>query len=179
MGRIMITPGLRYGALAFAAGAALGPLRELLLAPRVGATLAALAEALAMALLLWLAARHVVGQLPAPNPDAALPVPNPSAALPVPNPSAALPVPNPGAALPVPNPGAALPVPTRRARLLVAGVGVAVVVGCDLALSAVLDMSGLAAGRAPRDPATQAVGLVLLAWLAAMPLVVHRRAVGS
>ncbi|MBR0662431.1 hypothetical protein GXW75_24460, partial [Roseomonas oryzicola] len=50
--------GVLYGGLAFAAGAVLGPLRELLLAPRIGGLAAALAEAAAMAGLLWLAARR-------------------------------------------------------------------------------------------------------------------------
>lgn len=49
--------GLRLGGLAFLAGALLGPLRELLLAPRIGGLAAAWAEGLAMAALLWLAAR--------------------------------------------------------------------------------------------------------------------------
>ncbi|NKE19346.1 hypothetical protein [Neoroseomonas oryzicola] len=52
--------GVLYGGLAFAAGAVLGPLRELLLAPRIGGLAAALAEAAAMAGLLWLAARRAV-----------------------------------------------------------------------------------------------------------------------
>jgi hypothetical protein len=56
----MIRAGLRYGALAFLAGAVLGPVRELLLAPRLGGLPAALVEAAAMAALLWLAARHAV-----------------------------------------------------------------------------------------------------------------------
>jgi len=52
--------GLLYGALGFLAGVALGPLRELVLAPRIGVLPAALAEAAAMAWLLWLAARAVL-----------------------------------------------------------------------------------------------------------------------
>ena len=52
--------GVFYGGLAFAAGAVLGPLRELLLAPRIGGLAAALVEAAAMAGLLWLAARRAV-----------------------------------------------------------------------------------------------------------------------
>ena len=52
--------GVFYGGLAFAAGAVLGPLRELLLAPRIGGLAAALIEAAAMAGLLWLAARRAV-----------------------------------------------------------------------------------------------------------------------
>ncbi|CAH0189008.1 hypothetical protein [Roseomonas sp. CECT 9278] len=59
--------GLIYGALAFAAGGVLGPLRELLLVPAIGAPGAAMAEAAAMALLLWLAARRVVARLAAPT----------------------------------------------------------------------------------------------------------------
>lgn len=63
----MITLGLVYGSLAFTAGALLGPLREVLLAPRIGGMAAALAEAAAMVLLLWLAARFVVGRLAVPS----------------------------------------------------------------------------------------------------------------
>lgn len=126
-----VLPGLLYGALAFAAGGLLGPVRELLLAPRIGATAAALTEALAMAVLLWFAARFVVGRLP---------------------------------------------VPTPRARLLVAGGALAVVIACDLALGLALDAGGLSAQRAPRGLATQLVGLALLGWLVAMPFAVRRRA---
>ncbi|MEO3475195.1 hypothetical protein AAFN86_25260 [Roseomonas sp. CAU 1739] len=57
-------PGLTYGALAFLAGAILGPIRELILAPRIGGLSAALAEAAAMALLLWMAARRVMARVP-------------------------------------------------------------------------------------------------------------------
>jgi hypothetical protein len=49
--------GLRFGALACLAGAVLGPVRKLLLAPRLGGMAAAPAEAAMLALLLWLAAR--------------------------------------------------------------------------------------------------------------------------
>lgn len=124
--------GLTYGALAFAAGGVLGPPRELLPAPAIGAPGAALAEAAAMALLLWLAARWVVARLPVPS----------------------------------------LP-----ARGVVAGVALAVVLACDVALGLLLDASGLAGGRAPRDVASQLAGLALLGWLVAMPFVVRRRAV--
>lgn len=57
--------GVLYGGLAFAAGAVLGPLRELLLAPRIGGLAAALVEAAAMAGLLWLAARRAVAGIEA------------------------------------------------------------------------------------------------------------------
>jgi hypothetical protein len=53
-----VAAGLRYGGLAFLIGGVLGPVRELLLAPRLGGLPAALLEAAAMAALLWLAARH-------------------------------------------------------------------------------------------------------------------------
>ncbi len=129
--RAAIGPGVTYGALAFAAGAVLGPLRELVLAPSIGTLSAALAEAAAMAVLLWLAARWAVARLVAP---------------------------------------------TMRARALVAGIALALVVTCDAALGLVFEASGLAATRAPRGLAVHAIGLALLAWLAAMPFVVHRRA---
>lgn len=63
-----MTAGLTYGGLAFLAGAVLGPLRELILAPRIGGLPGALAEAAAMAALLWLAARHVMARLVPPIP---------------------------------------------------------------------------------------------------------------
>ena len=60
--------GLVYAALAFAIGATLGPVRELALAPRIGAVPAAALEAAAMAVLLWAAARFVLARLmPAPT----------------------------------------------------------------------------------------------------------------
>jgi hypothetical protein len=123
--------GLTYGALAFGAGAVLGPLRELVLAPALGGLPAALAEAAALALLLWLAARAALGRL-AMRPA--------------------------------------------RARAVVACVAVALVVGCDLALGLVLDLSGLADAREPRALAERLVGLPLLAWLAALPFLVRRDA---
>lgn len=49
--------GLRFGGLAFLAGALLGPMRELLLAPWIGGLSAAWMEAGALAMLVWLAAR--------------------------------------------------------------------------------------------------------------------------
>lgn len=52
--------GLRFGGLAFLAGAVLGPMRELLLAPWIGGLAAAWAEAVALAALVWLAARASV-----------------------------------------------------------------------------------------------------------------------
>ena len=56
--------GLRYGTLAFLAGAATGMVRELLLAPSLGGLAAALLEGVAMAVLLPLAARSVLEGLP-------------------------------------------------------------------------------------------------------------------
>ncbi len=126
--------GLSYGALAFVAGGLLGPLREIVLAERIGGPAAAMAEAAMMALLLWLAARWVVGRLP---------------------------------------------VPSLRARTVVAGIGLAVVLACEVALGLLLDASGLTSGRASREVTAQLVGLVLLAWLVAMPFVVRRRAVAA
>ena len=124
--------GLTYGVLAFSAGTLLGPIREIGLAPRIGGLAAALAEAAGMALLLWLAARYVVGRMAEPSP---------------------------------------------RARAVVAGVALVVVIGCDVGIGLLLDWSGVAGARAPRGVAERLVGLPLLAWLVAMPLLVHRRAV--
>jgi hypothetical protein len=129
-----VNAGLSYGALAFAAGGLLGPLREIVLAERIGGPAAAMAEAAMMALLLWLAARWVVGRLP---------------------------------------------MPSLRARTVVAGIGLAVVLACEVALGLLLDASGLTSGRAPREVTAQLVGLVLLAWLVAMPFVVRRRAMAA
>jgi hypothetical protein len=62
-GRGGVCAGLLYGALAFLAGAVLGPARELALAPRLGGMAAALIEAAAMAVLLWCAARLVLARV--------------------------------------------------------------------------------------------------------------------
>jgi hypothetical protein len=56
--------GLRYGALAFLAGAATGMVRELLLAPWIGGLPAALLEGAVMAVLILLAARSVLERMP-------------------------------------------------------------------------------------------------------------------
>lgn len=56
--------GVRYGLLAFLAGAVLGPVRELLLAPAVGGLPAALLEAALMAALVLAAARGVLDRMP-------------------------------------------------------------------------------------------------------------------
>jgi hypothetical protein len=58
--RLPYRAGLLFGGLAFLAGALLGPVRELALAPRLGGLAAAWIEAAAMAFLLWLAARATV-----------------------------------------------------------------------------------------------------------------------
>ena len=123
--------GAAYAGLAFAAGAMLGPLRELLLAPRIGGLAAALAEAAAMLLLLALSARWVMVRLAPPV--------------------------------------------TRRVRATVAQVALLVVLACDIALGLVLQVSGLAAARAPRSLAEQAVMLPLLAWLVVLPFLIGRR----
>src|SRR5689334_389973 len=59
-----IGPGLLYGVLAFLCGAVLGPIRELLLAPRIGGLPAALAEGAVLAVALFLAARLAARGLP-------------------------------------------------------------------------------------------------------------------
>ncbi len=56
----MIRAGLRLGGLAFLVGMALGPIRELLLAPRIGGLAAAWAEGVVMGLALWWLARRGV-----------------------------------------------------------------------------------------------------------------------
>ncbi len=62
MTRRAIGAGFGFGGLAFLAGALLGPLRELVLAPRLGGLAAAWIEAAAMALLLVLAARATLAE---------------------------------------------------------------------------------------------------------------------
>ena len=57
--------GLVYGGLAFLAGAVLGPIRELALAPSIGGLAAALLEAAVLAVLIWQAARFTARFLPA------------------------------------------------------------------------------------------------------------------
>ncbi|MFC7477306.1 hypothetical protein ACFQS7_23290 [Dankookia sp. GCM10030260] len=59
-----IRPGLLYGLLAFLAGAVLGTIRDLALAPSIGSLAAAVVEAAVMAVLVWLAARYAVRFLP-------------------------------------------------------------------------------------------------------------------
>ncbi len=131
--RAGLRAGLAYGALAFLAGGALGPVRELALAPQIGGMAAALAEAAAIAALLWLAARFALGHFL--------------------------------------EDGAGW-----RPRAVMAATGLAVVLAADAALGAVFAASGLAAQRAPRSAAEQAVGLALLAWLVALPFLLRRGA---
>jgi hypothetical protein len=122
--------GLLYGALAFLAGGLLGPVRELVLAERIGGLPAALVEAAAMAALLWFAAGIALRRLP-------------------------------------PEAGAG-------PRAVAAAVALAVVLLAEAALTAALDASRLSAARAPRTLAERAVGLPLLAWLAALPFLRRR-----
>jgi hypothetical protein len=114
--------GLRYGGLAFAIGAVLGPLRELLLAPRLGGIAAALMEAGVFGALLWLAAART---LPAGF--------------------------------------------TTADRAAMATTALLVVLLAEAALGLAFSATGLAAQRAPRGAAEQTPGLLLLAWLVALP----------
>ncbi len=123
----MIAAGLAYGGLAFLAGAVLGPLRELVLAPWLGGLPAAWTEAAVMALALALAARAMVR-----------------------------------------------PALDGRGRARLALVALAVVLLAEALLSVALAHSGLSAGRTPRGWAEQLPGLLLLAWLAALPFLVRR-----
>ena len=122
--------GLRYGLLAFLAGAVLGPVRELLLAPAMGGLPAALLEAAVMAVLILLAARSVLDRMP-------------------------------------PRQGWA-------ARAAMAGAGLTLVLLAEGALGLALEASGVADARAPRSVVERAVGLPLLLWLAALPLLLRR-----
>ena len=125
-----VRAGLRYGFLAFLAGAVLGAVRELLLAPAVGGLPAALFEAAVMAMLILLAARSVLDRLP--------------------------------------------PRQGWEARAAMAGAGLAVVLLAEAALGLALEASGIADARAPRSLAERAVGLPLLLWFAALPLLLRR-----
>ena len=122
--------GLRYGAVAFLLGAALGAARELFLSPALGGLAAALLEAAALAALLPLAARSVLDRLP--------------------------------------------PRQGWEARAALAATGLALVLLAEAALALALDASGIAEARAPRSAGERAVGLPLLAWFAALPLLLHR-----
>lgn len=123
----MIRAGLRLGAFAFLAGACVGPLRELWLAPAIGGLAVAWVEfGLLFAWLSLIAWRAVPGG------------------------------------------------PAFRHRAVLAVVALALVVACELALGFAFTASGLAASRAPRGLAEQAPGLLLLAWLAALPFLVRR-----
>jgi hypothetical protein len=122
--------GLRYGAIAFLLGAALGSVRELLLAPSFGGLAAALVEAAAMAVVLPLVARRVLDRLP--------------------------------------------PRQGWDARGAMAAAGLALVLGAELALGLALEASGIDAARAPRSAGERAVGPLVLAWFAALPLLQRR-----
>ncbi len=122
--------GLRYGAVAFLLGAALGAVRELFLSPVLGGLAAALLEAAALAALLPLAARSVLDRLP--------------------------------------------PRQGWEARAALAATGLALVLLAEAALALALDAGGIAEARAPRSAAERAVGLPLLAWFAALPLLLRR-----
>lgn len=124
--------GLFYGALAFAIGAVLGPVRELVLAPLIASLPAAVLEALVMAALLVLAARAAIARLAGP--------------------------------------------PTARARGIVAGVAVALVLLLEALLGFAFDATGLAATRVPQGAAEHAVGAALLAWFAVLPFLLRRHA---
>ncbi len=60
------------------------------------------------------------------------------------------------------------------ARAAMAAAGLALVVLAELALGAVLELSGIAGARAPRSLAERAVGPVVLAWFAVLPLLLRR-----
>ena len=122
--------GLRYGAVAFLLGAALGAARELFLSPALGGLAAALLEAAALAALLPLAARSVLDRLP--------------------------------------------PRQGWEARAALAATGLALVLLAEAALALALDAGGIAEARAPRSAGERAVGLPLLAWFAALPLLLRR-----
>jgi hypothetical protein len=68
------------------------------------------------------------------------------------------------------------PPPSAGRRAVVAAVALAVVLALDTALGFAFEATGLAATRAPRGAAERAVGIALLAWLAALPFLLRRHA---
>lgn len=62
----LVRAGLLYFALTFGAGFVLGPLRILILVPRLGTRIAELVELPVMIAITWLAARWVTGRLAVP-----------------------------------------------------------------------------------------------------------------
>lgn len=70
--------------------------------------------------------------------------------------------------------GLLLPPMPARAAALAGGIALAVVLLAELALGWLFAVSGLAATRAPRSLGEQAPGFLLLAWLAALPLLRRR-----
>ncbi len=142
--------GLGYGALGFVIGGLLGPLREIVLAPRIGGVAAAWAEAAVMAPLLWLGAGWMLasaGRAAAGRglwPPEAAPAPPPPARL-----------------------GAG-------ARLAMGIAALAVVLAAEAALGALLESLRFAAARAPRGVAELLPGWLLLAWLGLLPLLRRR-----
>lgn len=122
--------GLRLGVLAALIGLVLGPVRELLLAPRIGGVWAAWVEVAAMLPLLWWAAGWALRPPPA----------------------------------------------SRRQQGAAAVVAVGVVLAAEMLLLLAFDATGLSTRRAPRSLAEEAVGLVPLAWMAALPFLRRRAA---
>ena len=60
------------------------------------------------------------------------------------------------------------------ARAALAAAGLALVLLAEAALSLAFEASGVAAARAPRSEAERAVGLLPLAWFAALPFLLRR-----
>ncbi len=60
------------------------------------------------------------------------------------------------------------------ARAAVAAAGLALVLLAEAALALLLDLGGVAEARAPRSAGERAVGLLPLAWFAALPLLLRR-----
>jgi hypothetical protein len=60
------------------------------------------------------------------------------------------------------------------ARSALAAAGLAVLLLAEAALSLLFEASGIAAARAPRSAGEQAVGLLPLAWFAALPFLLRR-----
>lgn len=119
----MIRTGLMLGGLALLAGLCAGPVRELLLASRIGGLAAAWLEVAVLApILAWVAWRCVPAGLAAPR------------------------------------------------RAGIAAVALAGTLLGEAALSLAFQATDLAAARTPRAPAEQLPGILMLGWLAVLPM---------
>ena len=147
----VLRAGVGFGALGFVIGGLLGPLREALLAPRIGGLAAAWAEAAVMAPLLWFGAGLILAEAGGSGAGTGRGFWPPSALPP--------------------------PMPARigtGARLAIGLIALLVVLAAEAALAALFAATGLAGRRAPRQLAELLPGWLLLGWLLLLPLLRRR-----